>query len=73
MAVLFGVSAAGNLFIPLLMDDYSALFTKLAETIRNRPDALTLFKSLIDAKLERNGTSIAQIMNKIKRQMDVIK
>src|SRR5579875_205788 len=71
IAVLFGRSAAGNLFIPLLMDNYSTLFAKLTETIRKKPGALTLFRSLIDTKLEMNGTSVTQIRDKIKGQIDV--
>lgn len=71
VAVLFGRSAAGDLFMPLLMDNYNPLFAKLTEIFRKKPGALTLFRNFIDAKLERNGISITQIRDKIKRQIDV--
>jgi DNA-binding Lrp family transcriptional regulator len=70
VAVLFGVSAASNLFIPMLMDDYNVLIAKLNEIIRNKSGASTLFRSLIDTKLKRSGTSITKIMKQIRTQIN---
>jgi DNA-binding Lrp family transcriptional regulator len=62
VAVLYGVSAAGDLFLPLLMDDYKALFTKLAEIIKEKPNTLKAIRGLIDSKLGDNDTSLAELM-----------
>ena len=71
VAVLYGISAAGDLFLPLLMDDYKALFIKLAEIIKEKPNTLKAIRSLIDSKLEDNDTSLAELMKETQNKFKI--
>jgi DNA-binding Lrp family transcriptional regulator len=70
VAVLYGVSSAGDLFLPLLIDDYKALFNKLADIMRDKPNALKALRSLIDWRLADNGTSLEELKMKMKKELE---
>jgi DNA-binding Lrp family transcriptional regulator len=50
VAVFYGASAAGDIFLPFLLDDYRNLFNKFTKIIKDKPEALKTLRSWLDSK-----------------------
>jgi DNA-binding Lrp family transcriptional regulator len=66
LAVLYGTSAAGDLFLPLVVDDYKALFSEFASLLRMRQDIMRLIQGTVDLRLGRQGTSLRGVFDEVK-------
>ncbi|MDA4127857.1 MAG: hypothetical protein OK422_00095 [Thaumarchaeota archaeon] len=68
VAVLYGTAAAGDLFLPLIVEDYRRLWTQFMAVMRNNPDLMTVAKNAINTQLETGGTNIEEIKREIKKE-----
>ncbi|MGC8558530.1 MAG: hypothetical protein ACP5NC_06020 [Nitrososphaeria archaeon] len=64
VAVFYGASAAGDIFLPFLLNDYRNLFNKFTKIIKDKPEVLKAFRSWLYLKLKIYGINFAELMKK---------
>jgi DNA-binding Lrp family transcriptional regulator len=69
MAVFYGTYAAGDLFLPLIVEDYRALSTEFMDTVRERPDLLKSIRNIIDEQAAGRGVDIDEVMRKARDEV----
>jgi DNA-binding Lrp family transcriptional regulator len=61
MAIFYGTSAAGDMFLPLIVEDYKLLFAEFMRSMRSRPEFRAAIRDVIGQRLESEGTSLEEI------------
>jgi DNA-binding Lrp family transcriptional regulator len=69
MAVFYGTSAAGDLFLPLVVEDYKSLLTEFMETVRERPELLRSIRSIIDEQAASGGVDLEEVRRKTRDEV----
>jgi DNA-binding Lrp family transcriptional regulator len=61
MAVFYGTSAAGDLFLPLVVEDYKTLSAEFMNLFRERPELLKSLKGIIEGEAVNRGADLEEI------------
>ena len=69
MAVFYGTSAAGDLFLPLIVDDYKSLSTEFMDMVRGRPELLKSIGRIIDERAAGMGVNLEEVRRKARDQV----
>jgi len=69
MAVVYGTSAAGDLFLPLIVEDYKMLSTAFMNLVRERPALLKSLKDIIDEQAASRGVDLEEIRRKTRDEL----
>jgi hypothetical protein len=64
MAVFYGTSAAGDLFLPLIVEDYKNLFAHLLGMLRGRPALLDSLREIVGDQSSSSGVDLEEIRRK---------
>ena len=68
IAVMYGTVAAGDLFLPLIVDDYERLSSEFGNLVRENPGFGRALLDLTDARLKAEGVSFEAIKRKVKEE-----
>ncbi len=71
VAVFYGASAAGDIFLPFLLDDYRNLSNKFAELIKDKPEVLKALRRWLYSRLKTHGINFAELMEKTERELEI--
>jgi hypothetical protein len=69
MAVFHGTSAAGDLFLPLIVEDYKMLSTEFMTLFRERPALLKSLKDIIDEQASSRGVDLEETRRKTRDEL----
>jgi DNA-binding Lrp family transcriptional regulator len=69
MAVFYGTSAAGDLFLPLVVDDYKALSAEFMSQFRERPELLKSLRGIIEGEAASRGADLEEIRKKTRDEL----
>jgi len=69
MAVFYGTSAAGDLFLPLIVEDYKMLSADFMKLFRERPAILRLLKGIIEEQAVSKGIDLGEIRKKTRNEL----
>ncbi|HVB95005.1 MAG TPA: hypothetical protein VND41_00200 [Nitrososphaerales archaeon] len=69
MAVFYGTSAAGDLFLPLIVEDYRSLSTEFMDTVRKRPELLKSIRNIIDEQAASKGVNLEEVRRKARDEV----
>jgi hypothetical protein len=58
MAVFYGTSAAGDLFLPLIVDDYKTLSLEFMRLVRERPELLKSLRRILEEDAAAGGIDL---------------
>ena len=61
MAIFYGTAAAGDLFLPLVVEDYKNLSVKFMNLCRERPELLKALRSVLDEQAARKGIDLEKL------------
>jgi len=68
MAIFYGTSAAGDLFLPLIVEDYKSLSAEFMRLLRSRPEFSGSIHEIIGQRLKSEGTSFEEIMKETRNR-----
>jgi hypothetical protein len=69
IAVFYGTSAAGDLFLPLIVEDYKNLFAKFVSLLRERPALLNSLKEIIGDEKASKGIDLDAVRKETRDQL----
>jgi DNA-binding Lrp family transcriptional regulator len=69
MAVFYGTSAAGDLFLPLVVEDYKTLSAEFMSLFRERPELLKSLRGIIEGHAASRGVDLEEIRNKTRDEL----
>ncbi len=69
MAVFYGTSAAGDLFLPIIAEDYKALFAELMDILRKNPALVGVLQGLIEVRAASRGVDLEAIRRQTAARM----
>lgn len=69
IAILYGERAASDLFLPLMMESYTALTSALFSFIKSKPGGLQFMQRITNTRLASSGTSLQSIKQQVAEQM----
>jgi hypothetical protein len=61
MAIFYGTSAAGDLFLPLIVEDYKMLSAEFMNLLRGSPALLKSLKDIIEDQAVSRGVDLEEI------------
>jgi hypothetical protein len=64
MAVFYGTSAAGDLFLPLVVEDYKTLSAEFMSLFRERPELLKSLRGIIEGLAASRRIDLEEIRKK---------
>jgi DNA-binding HxlR family transcriptional regulator len=70
VAVMFGTTAAGDLFLPLIVDDYKRLWSQFVGIVRDSIGLAPSLRSIVGDELRAEGTSLEDIKQKVRKEMN---
>jgi DNA-binding Lrp family transcriptional regulator len=69
IAVFYSTSAAGDLFLPFIVDDYKFIFQKLLTVLQGNREFRGLARKLMSERAESEGTDLEEIRDEVRRQL----
>jgi DNA-binding Lrp family transcriptional regulator len=69
MAVFYGTSAAGDLFLPLVVEDYKMLSADFMRLFRERPGILRLLKGIIEEQAVSKGIDLEEVRKRTRDEL----
>jgi DNA-binding Lrp family transcriptional regulator len=69
MAVFYGTSAAGDLFLPLVVEDYKTLSAEFMTLFRERPELLKSLRGIIEGEAASRGADLEEIRKKTRDEL----
>jgi hypothetical protein len=69
IAIFYGTSAAGDLFLPLIVEDYKMLSMEFMRLVRNRPTLLKSLREIIDDQAASRGMDLEDIRKKTRDEI----
>jgi DNA-binding Lrp family transcriptional regulator len=69
MAVFYGTSAAGDLFLPLIVEDYKMLSSEFMNLVRGRPALLKWLKDIIDEQAASEGVDLEAMRRRTREEL----
>lgn len=69
MAVFYGTSAAGDLFLPLVVEDYKTLSVEFMSLVREKPELLKSLRGIIEGEAASQGVDLQEIRKKTRDEL----
>jgi DNA-binding Lrp family transcriptional regulator len=69
MAVFYGTSAAGDLFLPLVIEDYKTLLVEFMGLVRERPELLRSLKDIIEDRAASRRVDLEKIRRETRDEL----
>jgi len=69
MAVFYGTSAAGDLFLPLVVEDYKMLSAEFMNLFRERPELLKSLRGIIEDEAASRGIDLEEVRKKTRDEL----
>jgi DNA-binding Lrp family transcriptional regulator len=69
MAVFYGTSAAGDLFLPLIVEDYKTLSAEFMTLFRERPELLESLRGIIEDQAASRGIDLEELRKKTRDEL----
>jgi DNA-binding Lrp family transcriptional regulator len=69
MAVFYGTSAAGDLFLPLVVEDYKTLSVEFMSLVRERPELLRSLKDIIEDRAASRRIDLEKIRRETRDEL----
>lgn len=69
IAVFYGTSASGDLFLPLMVEDYRALSTEFMTLVRSRAGLLSSLREILDEEAGVKGADLDQIRRNVREEL----
>jgi DNA-binding Lrp family transcriptional regulator len=69
LAVFYGTSAAGDLFLPLVVEDYKTLSAEFMSLFRERPELLKSLRGIIEGQAASKGVDLEEIRKKTRDEL----
>jgi DNA-binding Lrp family transcriptional regulator len=69
MAVFYGTAAAGDLFLPFIVEDYKSLSSEFMDMVRERPELLKSIRSIIDERAASEGVDLEAVRRKARDEV----
>ncbi len=70
IAVFYGTSAAGDIYLPFLINDYRNLLNKFTKTMRDKPELFKAFRRWLFTKLKTHSINFEELMEKMKKELE---
>lgn len=69
MAVFYGTSAAGDLFLPLIVDEYKRVSSEFMEMLRARPELVGSIRKIVDEQAAARGIDLEEVRRNAREEV----
>jgi DNA-binding Lrp family transcriptional regulator len=69
MAMFYGTAAAGDLFLPLVVEDYTDLSSKFMSVCRERPELLKALRNIMDEQATSKGIELEKVRREAREKL----